>query len=202
MSPSKARTDALMAGEELSSAAQRERRKRIVDATIALASKGGFDAVQMRAVADRADVALGTLYRYFPSKVHLLVSSLAVELERAQEKMDRTTVPGDSPYERVLFVLGRITRGLQRNPHLTEAMTRAFTFADASAGAEIDRVSLLMESMFTRAMSAEEATEEQKAIARVISDVWLSNLVAWVTRRATATDVANRLELTVRLLLK
>ncbi|MET9229108.1 MULTISPECIES: cholesterol catabolism transcriptional regulator KstR [Lentzea] len=191
-----------MAGDELSSAAQRERRKRIVDATIALASKGGFDAVQMRAVADRADVALGTLYRYFPSKVHLLVSSLAVELERAQEKMDRTTVPGESPYERVLFVLGRITRGLQRNPHLTEAMTRAFTFADASAGAEIDRVSLLMESMFTKAMSDEPATDEQKAIARVISDVWLSNLVAWVTRRATATDVANRLELTVRLLLK
>ncbi|USX56640.1 cholesterol catabolism transcriptional regulator KstR [Lentzea sp. HUAS12] len=191
-----------MAGDELSSAAQRERRKRIVDATIALASKGGFDAVQMRAVADRADVALGTLYRYFPSKVHLLVSSLAVELERAQEKMDRTTVPGESPYERVLFVLGRITRGLQRNPHLTEAMTRAFTFADASAGAEIDRVSLLMESMFTKAMSDEPSTDEQKAIARVISDVWLSNLVAWVTRRATATDVANRLELTVRLLLK
>ena len=202
MSPSKSRTDALMAGDELSSAAQRERRKRIVDATIALASKGGFDAVQMRAVADRADVALGTLYRYFPSKVHLLVSSLAVELERAQEKMDRTTVPGESPYERVLFVLGRITRGLQRNPHLTEAMTRAFTFADASAGAEIDRVSLLMETMFTKAMSDEPATDEQKAIARVISDVWLSNLVAWVTRRATATDVANRLELTVRLLLK
>jgi AcrR family transcriptional regulator len=202
VSPSKSRTDALMAGDELSSAAQRERRKRIVDATIALASKGGFDAVQMRAVADRADVALGTLYRYFPSKVHLLVSSLAVELERAQEKMDRTTVPGESPYERVLFVLGRITRGLQRNPHLTEAMTRAFTFADASAGAEIDRVSLLMESMFTKAMSDDAPTEEQKAIARVIGDVWLSNLVAWVTRRATATDVANRLELTVRLLLK
>ncbi|NKE56585.1 cholesterol catabolism transcriptional regulator KstR [Lentzea sp. PSKA42] len=202
VSPSKSRTDALMAGEELSSVAQRERRKRIVDATIALASKGGFDAVQMRAVADRADVALGTLYRYFPSKVHLLVSSLAVELERAQEKMDRTTVPGDSPYERVLFVLGRITRGLQRNPHLTEAMTRAFTFADASAGAEVDRVAWLMESMFTRAMSDEDPTDEQKAIARVIGDVWLSNLVAWVTRRATATDVANRLELTVRLLLK
>ena len=28
----------------------------------------------MRAVAERADVALGTLYRYFPSKIHLLVS--------------------------------------------------------------------------------------------------------------------------------
>ena len=37
--------------------------------------------------------------------------------------------------------------------------------------------------------------------ARVISDVWLSNLVAWLTRRSSATDVANRLELTVELLL-
>jgi TetR/AcrR family transcriptional regulator, cholesterol catabolism regulator len=36
----------------------------------------------------------------------------------------------------------------------------------------------------------------------VIGDVWLSNLVAWVTRRASATDVSNRLELTVRLLLQ
>ena len=61
---------------ELGSEAQRERRKRILDATLAIASKGGYEAVQMRAVADRADVAVGTLYRYFPSKVHLLVSAL------------------------------------------------------------------------------------------------------------------------------
>ena len=59
---------------EFGSAAQRDRRKRILDATLALASKGGYDAVQMRAVAQKADVALGTLYRYFPSKIHLLVS--------------------------------------------------------------------------------------------------------------------------------
>jgi hypothetical protein len=59
-----------------------------------------------------------------------------------------------------------------------------------------------MERMFTRAMTDEEPTEEQRAIARVIGDVWLSNLVAWVTRRASATDVANRLELAVRLLLR
>ena len=48
---------------EFGSAAQRDRRKRILDATLALACKGGYDAVQMRAVAEQADVALGTLYR-------------------------------------------------------------------------------------------------------------------------------------------
>ena len=67
----------VLAESELGSEAQRERRKRILDATMAIASKGGYEAVQMRAVADRADVAVGTLYRYFPSKVHLLVSAPA-----------------------------------------------------------------------------------------------------------------------------
>jgi AcrR family transcriptional regulator len=57
----------------LGSVAQQDRHRRILDATISLASEGGFDAVQMRAVAERADVALGTLYRYFPSKIHLRV---------------------------------------------------------------------------------------------------------------------------------
>jgi AcrR family transcriptional regulator len=187
--------------DDLGSDAQRDRRKRILDATIALATKGGYDAVQMRTVAENADVALGTLYRYFPSKIHLLVSGLAREFEQAQEKLDRRQIPGDTPSERVLFVLGRVTRMLQRYPELTEAMTRAFMFADASAASEVDTVGLLMEQMFARAMSEGEPTPENLAIARVIGDVWLSNLVAWVTRRASASDVSARLELTVRLLL-
>src|SRR5438445_4728595 len=105
---------AALTADDLGSSAQRDRRKRILDATLALASKGGYDAVQMRAVAERANVALGTLYRYFPSKIHLLVSGLAREFERNQEKLDRTSIPGATPYERMLYVLGRITRTMQR----------------------------------------------------------------------------------------
>ncbi|HET8582173.1 MAG TPA: cholesterol catabolism transcriptional regulator KstR [Jatrophihabitans sp.] len=190
-----------MPADEVGSSAQRDRRKRILDATLVLASKGGYDAVQMRAVAERADVALGTLYRYFPSKIHLLVSALARELERVRERTERIPLPGDTPYDRLMFILGRITKGLQRDPQLTEAMTRAFMFADASAAAEVDTVGRLMDRMLARAFTDDEPTDEQLAISRVISDVWHANLVAWVTRRASATDVADRLELTIGLLL-
>ncbi|MBF6173151.1 cholesterol catabolism transcriptional regulator KstR [Nocardia blacklockiae] len=186
--------------DELSSSAQRERRKRILDATLALASKGGYDAVQMRAVAERADVAVGTLYRYFPSKVHLLVSALAREFEQFDSK--RKPLAGQTPRERMHLLLTQVTRAMQRDPLLTEAMTRAFMFADASAAAEVDRVGRVMDRFFARAMNdEEESSERDLAIARVISDVWLSNLVAWLTRRASATDVTERLELTVDLLL-
>jgi AcrR family transcriptional regulator len=187
---------------EFGSPAQRDRRKRILDATLALASKGGYDAVQMRTVAERADVALGTLYRYFPSKIHLLVSGLALEFERTQGRLDRRPIPGDTPYDRMLYVLGRITRTMQREPMLTEAMTRAFMFADPSAAAEVNAVARLMEQMLTRAMHEGEPSNDDKAVARVIGDVFLSNLVAWVTRRASADDVSNHLELAARLLLR
>jgi TetR/AcrR family transcriptional regulator, cholesterol catabolism regulator len=147
-------------------------------------------------------VALGTLYRYFPSKIHLLVSGLAREFERLQEKLNRAPIPGDTPYDRMLYVLSRMTRSMQREPMLAEAMTRAFMFADPSAAAEVNAVARLMEQILTRAIHEGEPSGDDKAIARVIGDVWLSNLVAWVTRRASANDVTNHLELAARLLLR
>src|SRR5580692_1198707 len=191
-----------MADGDVGSAAQRERRKRILDATLALASKGGYDAVQMRAVAEGADVALGTLYRYFPSKVHLLVAALAMQMDEIQDKLDRKPIPGDTPADRILFVLSRITRIWQRDPMLTEAMTRAFMFADPSAATEVSTVASQMVRMFTKAMHDGDPSADDIAIARVIGDVWLVALVAWVTRRASADDVNSRLELAARLLLR
>ena len=191
--------------DELGSAAQRDRRKRILDATYELASDGGFDAVQMRAVADRADVALGTLYRYFPSKIHLLVSALGRQFEQAETSLRERPIPGDTPSERVILVLKKTTRGLQGDPHLTEALTRAFMFADASVAAEIHNVGMLMTSMLTHAMDPDrtsEVTDDDVAIARVIGDVWLSALVAWVTGRSTAADTAQHMETAVRMLLR
>ena len=191
--------------EDLGSAAQRERRKRILDATYELAREGGFDAVQMRAVADSAEVALGTLYRYFPSKIHLLVSALAREFERNEALFREMSIPGDSSAERVIYVMKRTTRGLQGDPKLTEALTRAFMFADASVAAEIHTVGMLLTSMLTTAMHPDddhEPTDEDVAIARVIGDVWLSALVAWVTGRSTAAETGAHMETAVGLLLR
>jgi TetR/AcrR family transcriptional regulator, cholesterol catabolism regulator len=189
--------------EDLGSAAQRDRRRRILDATVSLASKGGFDAVQMRAVAELADVALGTLYRYFPSKIHLLVSALARQFEDTEASLGRRPIPGETPADRVTYVLTRATRGLQREPHLTEALTRAFMFADASVQNEIHHVGMLMTSMLTRAMhpGRPDLTEEDVAIAKVIGDVWLAALVGWVTGRTTSEDVTKQMDVAVRLLL-
>ncbi|HWJ10770.1 MAG TPA: TetR family transcriptional regulator [Nocardioides sp.] len=193
--------------EDLGSAAQRERRKRILDATYELAKSGGFDAVQMRAVAEQADVALGTLYRYFPSKIHLLVSALGRQFDDAAVRLNEREIPGDNQADRVLYVLKRMARGMQGDPKLTEALTRAFMFADSSVSNEIHVVGMAMTSIVTHAMHggvpAEGAiSDEDVAIARVLGDVWLSALVAWVTGRSTAAETAAHMETAVHLILR
>ena len=66
--------------------AQRARYDRIIASAKELATEGGYDAVQMRAVAERSGVALGTVYRYFPSKNHLLVVATLQMFEQFAER--------------------------------------------------------------------------------------------------------------------
>lgn len=184
--------------------AQRERRLRILEAARALAARGGYDGVQMRDVADRAEVALGTLYRYFPSKVHLLVGLMHHETRTLTDRLDRRPVEGASAADRVTAVLLRGVQGMQRDPALTEAMTRALMFADASAAAEVDAVTALTTQAIIAAMPGpdREPTSDDAAIARVLEQVWLSSLLAWLSGRSSTGQLSDDITVAARLLLR
>jgi hypothetical protein len=47
-----------------------------------------------------------------------------------------------------------------------------------------------------------EPTDEERAVTKVIGDVWLASLVQWVTGRASTDDVTDSLDVAVRLLLR
>jgi AcrR family transcriptional regulator len=81
-----------------------------------LAAEGGYDAVQMREVAARAEVALGTLYRYFASKDRLLVAAMDEQVGMMRQRLAERPPEGDTPAERVMEDLRRATRALQRRP--------------------------------------------------------------------------------------
>jgi len=181
--------------------ARLERRRRILDAAIALAADGGYDAVQMRTVAERSEVALGTLYRYFPSKVHLLVSAMAREFARAEVRVCAAPVPGATAADRVLHLLRTLSRDLQHDPHLTEALTRAFVSADASVADDLASVGRLLTSMLNHAAHEAAPSPDEATTARIVADVWLASLMGWVTGRASAAEAETRLEQAVRLLL-
>lgn len=178
----------------------------MLESAIKLAADGGYDAVQMREVADGAGVALGTLYRYFPSKVHLLVAALANQFEAAEAITAARPISGDTAHERVMKILGRTTVALQKQPQLTEALVRSFMFADASVLEEIERVGNSLTRMIARAIAGSpdhnQATAEEAAITRVIADVWLSTLVSWANGRSAADEVEKSMDVAVSLLLR
>jgi len=171
-------------------AAQRARRARIITATLTLASRGGYEAVQMREVAERSEVALGTLYRYFPSKVHLLVSAMASEVDQLSQRLQKRQAPGKSRAERVSFVLERSTRSLQRDPLLTEAMVRAMMAADAGVAAEVASVRKGMNDLIVQAIRGNDGPQENEAeLAAILQDVWFARQIAWLGGRIEASDV-------------
>ena len=59
-----------------------EREQTILDAARSIAGEEGMGAVQIAAVAQRADIAAGTVYRYFPSKNDLVADVIASTAER------------------------------------------------------------------------------------------------------------------------
>jgi AcrR family transcriptional regulator len=73
-----------------------EREQTILDAAQSIAAEGGMGAVQIAAVAQRADIAAGTVYRYFSSKTDLIadVISAAAERELAAMRAAADAAPG------------------------------------------------------------------------------------------------------------
>jgi len=57
----------------------RARHDAIMTAARALAAEGGMGSVQIASVAQRAGIAAGTVYRYFPSKTDLIAALVAAQ---------------------------------------------------------------------------------------------------------------------------
>ena len=64
-----------------------EVRSRIIDAALALISEGGYVNAQIAAVAERARVAVGTVYRHFPSKSDLFAEVFRHASQREVDAM-------------------------------------------------------------------------------------------------------------------
>lgn len=180
---------------------QEARRRRILHASAQLAGRGGFDAVQMREVAESSSVALGTLYRYFPSKVHLLVATMQDQLQHLHTTLRKHPPAGDDAAERVSETLMRAFRALQREPHLADAMVRALTFADRSVSPEVDMVSRLTTAIILDAMGLDgEPTPQQLSAIRVIEHTWHSALITWLSGRASIAQVKVDIETACKLI--
>lgn len=176
------------------SRSQLERRKRIIKAAAALASRGGVEAMQMRTVAERAGVALGTLYRYFPSKMDLVVAVVGEELDVLEGSIDKRPPHGATPAERAVDVLARATRGLIREPELAEALIRALLLSDVRTGFG-DRMTNLLARAAIGPDAQIPAGDPRRVLLRALAGLWTIEMIELLHGRGTVEEITERLEI-------
>jgi AcrR family transcriptional regulator len=110
-----------------STPAQHGRYERVLQAATAMLALGGEETLQMKELAQRAEVSLATLYRYFPSKDHVLLAIAHSRQENALRRVASEAPHGATMRERVTNHLLREFRAEQRDQKLTAALTGVLT---------------------------------------------------------------------------
>ncbi len=195
---------AAVAGEEPDGprrAGQAARRGRVVQAAVELAAEGGYDAVQMRDVAARADVALGTIYRYFASKDQLLAAAQVAWAQELQQRLGRRPPAGETPSERLLDVIGRACRAIERNQPLSSALVTAIASPDPGIHRYQAEINQVVTEMFSQALEGLDR-ERQEGVVRVLSHVWFATLIGWVHGWRQVRTIGEEMAFAARFLLE
>ncbi len=201
------------------------RARRIVTSAIDLAEKGGFEAVRLRDVAADADVALGTLYRYFRSKEDLLIAALTLEVEQLEKRMHSRPPVGATPQERLSVFFRTATKGMCRRPRLARAILRAAASGDHELAEKVAAFHTSITNLIAEALRAEGASsngagriEEPEAaatqteavetgervdrIAMLLDHVWFASLVGWAGGLHAQSDVIDQMTTAVEVVLR
>jgi len=188
------------AAAEPSSPDQHSRQQRILLAAEELGSETDFDHVQMLEVAKRAGVAVGTLYRYFPSKNHLFVGVMSYRTARMGDWLTRRRLSGD-PADRVYEVLGRANRALLSRPHLAASMMKALNAVHAATVSDAVRTDDTMRDLLIKVAGIDAPTPADLAILRVLLQAWGGILSSSINGRLSVSDADGDLRLACRMLM-
>ncbi|HZS37637.1 MAG TPA: TetR/AcrR family transcriptional regulator [Polyangia bacterium] len=186
-----------------------KKRSRILETAIDLAEKGGFENVRLRDVAAQAEVALGTLYKRFPSKESILIAALEMEAEKLERRMSKKAIEGATPLDRVLGFFDTASRTLFRKPNLGRAVLRALTSGDAELTVNVAGFHQRMTNMIVAAFRGSaagnlvpEPTNSEMMVAFIAQQIWFAALVGWMGGLITKAMVIDQLRITLVLLLR
>src|SRR5262245_48810928 len=98
------------------------RRAAILAAAAAAAAEGGMAAVQIAPVAERAGIAAGTVYRYFPSKAELVAALVAALCEREIAAIERAARAAPGPLSALAAAITPFAARALAEPRLAFAL--------------------------------------------------------------------------------
>lgn len=176
-----------------------ERRGRVIAVAMKMANEGGYEAVQMREVAERAGVSLGTIYRYFNGKDDLLIAGLQEWVHVVRTQREAAPVAGDGPADRLAGVLAGAAQSIERAPVLIGALITALMTTDTSTVDLKRAVEGEVQGLIAAAIG-DEPDIDVAGVSRVIGLVWLASISRWVGGLAPDGSVEDELRHAVAML--
>ena len=157
---------------------QRERRQRIVDAAERLMAGVDYEKIQVKDVADEAEVALGTLYRYFNSKDHLFACAVQSWSQRFSDRPD--AIPAGPTEERVKAIYRRAARAFERQPRAYDVIMQIQASKDPYASRAWREFASHQSAAFGLALEGSRLSDERRSdVISVMSSVLDENLRSW-----------------------
>lgn len=154
---------------------QRARRDRIVATAVELMQERDYDTVQMKDVAAAANVALGTMYRYFRSKEHLFAEALLAWSERYARDVD---IPPSRSVDRLKIAYRRAARAFERHPPVYSHLLALQSASDPDAVAIVERFAAGQNDAFAGYLPRVPSPRREQ-VTRVMSAVLDANLRDW-----------------------
>jgi AcrR family transcriptional regulator len=183
---------------------QLERRDRVVQVATELADAGGYDAVVMKEVAERSEVSLATLYRWFASKDQLLTEVLLAWGESLSDVLAEGIVAGPRVSDvaaRLGAMFGRVMNIAASRPRLAEAIVTAVLAVEPAvidAQADFHR---MVVAWIDAAMGPDEIPDRDDVV-NVLELVAFAMIIQMVSGSETAESAADRIETAARLLIR
>jgi len=179
---------------------QAARRQRLLDAAFSLLETRDYEKISVREVAESAEVALATLYHYFPSKEHLFAEALVQWASTLGSDVTRRPLTGTTPAQKVEEALRRSARAFERRPQLARLLMRFETSDEPFAHEVLSRLDATTTDVYLELLD-HLPRDEAVRVVRVLDGVFDSSLRAWSSGRATTADLHRSLSDAVRLVL-
>jgi TetR/AcrR family transcriptional regulator, cholesterol catabolism regulator len=172
-----------------STPAQHGRYERVLQAATAMLALGGEETLQMKELAQRAEVSLATLYRYFPSKDHVLLAISYSRYENALQRVASEAPHGATVQERVTNHLLREFRAEQRDQKLTAALTRVLTDTRPDYSQIIHQIHQIhMKILQQVALAGSPISGEQHRRLQIVNDVFGAATRRWLAGVSSAAE--------------
>ncbi len=180
------------------SAGQQARRQRIVVAAMELLDDREYDRIQMRDVADHARVALGTLYRYFPSKEQLFAHVLLEWSTTFELSVRRRRGSAGDPAARLVAVLRSAARAFERHPNYFRLIVVLEGASTAEVTEPFGAYAAGFHAVLADALDGVDP-DDAAVIAAMSAAVLSAELRGWSHGRTSMRGVYERLERSVGL---